>query len=258
MEPKSRTTGFTADHVYSQNAVCASGFEVEGVGMTITNSTFANNGWAIGEDTSTICSGQVCYVNPPVFGQWADGATVYDCYGGTISNNTFTDNTDVNLVLGGGNRQMTGNTISNANEHGFAGLIVGWFDGGKGNHAGAYFSNNTVTSGQDMLSFGIMVGYHPWDISKGPLPDAGNVGSGGANSSSGAVVNLAIDGISAGTIQQNAFSNTRGTAGFNCSKAADYTAAHFGNANYQPGSICRVYDSDAACYDPPPPCPAVR
>src|SRR5207247_883230 len=113
-----------------------------------------------------------------------------------------------------------------------------------GNHAGMSYTGNTVSSQQDGLSFGVMVGYHPWNIQQSPLASAGNVGGGGANSSSGAVANLAIDGIADGNIQENTFSNARGTRGYpNCTRSADYTAAHFGQAIHQLGSTCRYYDA---------------
>jgi hypothetical protein len=35
-------------------------------------------------------------------GRWADGLTVWNCDGGHIHDNTFSDNTDVNLIIGGG------------------------------------------------------------------------------------------------------------------------------------------------------------
>ena len=49
----------------------------------------------------------------------------------------------------------------------------------------------------------------------------------------GSVVNLAIDGTSAGTINGNTVSGAQGTYGFHCSVASNYTAAHYGGASIQ-------------------------
>lgn len=240
-----QANSFTMDTVISENALCGSGMEVEGANLSITNSWFRHNGvgewptWSYG---------------------WADGLTVWGCYGGTISNNVLEENTDVDLIVGAGNCQVSNNQIYHTSRKGIAGLGVNWFPSGNGNHAGMSYSGNTVSSQQDGLSFGLMVGTHPWDFSL-TIADAGSVGGGGGNSSSGAVANLAVDGVSAGTVQANTFSNARGMRGFpNCNLSADYTAAHFGSASYQPGSICRYYDSDGPCVtvNPPDPCPAVR
>ncbi|HEX5473653.1 MAG TPA: hypothetical protein VFX12_03240 [Vicinamibacterales bacterium] len=71
-----------------------------------------------------------------------------------------------------------------------------------------------------------------------PVSDAGNVYF---NSSSGAVVNLAIDGIDWGSVQSNTWSGANGTRGFNCTLSGDYTAGHFGSASIQGGYVCRIY-----------------
>ncbi len=243
-----QANNFTMDTVISENALCGSGMEVEGGNLNITNSWFRNNG--IGEW--------------PAWGYgYADGLTVWGCYGGSISNNVLEENTDVDLILGGGNCQVSNNQVRHTSRKGIAGLGVNYFGGGNGNHAGMSYTGNTVSSQQDGLSFGIMVGDHPWQSATVRVTNAGNVGvQGGANSSTGAVANLAIDGIGGGSVQANTFSGARGIRGYpNCNRSADYTAAHFGGAIYQTGSVCRYYDVGACmnppcpCVDPPLPCP---
>lgn len=57
------------------------------------------------------------------------------------------------------------------------------------------------------MAFGLIVGHEPW-WSEGALDGfVTHAGSVTHNSISGAVVNLAIDGIGGGTVNQNTFSN---------------------------------------------------
>lgn len=159
-------TGWKILNVLSENAVCGSAAEVEGSGFEVANSTFKNNGYDSDLD-------------------WADGLTVWSCFGnGSIHDNGFYNNTDVNLIVGGGaNCSVMNNTISNTFAHGFAGLMLDIFPQGGGNHSGFTYSGNTISSATNMLSFGLLVGGHPWTsaqnlISAGSVYGNTRVGSG--------------------------------------------------------------------------------
>lgn len=202
--------------------------EVEGNGFVIRNSRFLFNGYESGAGSG----------GEP----WADGLTVWNCYNGQIHDNEFIDNTDVALILGGGsNCIVERNTITQQNAYAFAGLMVWNFHGGEGNHAGStYGPTNTVTSGFNRLTYGLMIGSHPWDIEI-PVPHAGRVLG---NSADGAVNNLTVDGIAAGEVQGNGFGLSQGNKQFPAScglPGAAYTAADFGGAGLQGGWIFRFY-----------------
>jgi putative transposase len=131
--------------------------------------------------------------------------------------------------------------IRNYEKYGFAGFHVGSFNQ-SGYHADSQYRYNDVASWYDQQSFGIVIGFHPWNATV-PVPFAGYVND---NWTWGAVVNLAIDGISDGEIQRNTFGAHQGSRGFshgapaNC-WSADYTAGDFGSASKQGGYINRIF-----------------
>jgi len=207
---------WTFSHVVSTNAICKSGMEVRGEGFEITGSTFADNGrdrWQAN-------------------GRWADGLTVWNCDGGHIHDNTFIDNTDVNLIIGGGfGCVVEDNVITNISAHAFAGLNVGTF-GPDADHAGSIYRNNTIFSAPNQMAFGLMVGDEPWWNPWSPYMSTTNAGEIYGNTITGAVVNLAIDGIGDGSIHDNNLSAPAGWAGFFCnSVSANFTAHNYGNAS---------------------------
>ncbi len=116
-----RGTGWTVDNIESDAAPCNTSTVVDGSNssFTISNSWFANNGWGEDELPGGSCSATRC---------WADGLTVHACVGGWIHHNHFRDNTDVDLVTGGGpNCTVEDNDVSHTLSYGFAGIHVGWF-----------------------------------------------------------------------------------------------------------------------------------
>jgi hypothetical protein len=215
---------FVVDDIETSLALCGSGMSVEGT-FEIRNSWFANNGFP---------KTQYAF-------RWADGLTVWNCEGGSIHHNNFIDNTDIDLIVGGGHAgacSVSDNTIQHNMTYGFAGLMIGRFNGGDGDHSSMTYTRNNVSSTFNNLGAGIMVGDHPWDVNS----QVTNIGTVMANSSTGAVVNLLIDGILAGTFSGNTAANAQGTDGLaNCTKNADYTAYDYGSANIQGGSIARYY-----------------
>jgi len=224
-------TGWLVDSVESSNALCGSAMTVAGTSFTISNSLFQNNGtFSSWSDPSQ---------------PWADGLTVLSCNllgsgGGTIHDNTFLDNTDVGLIVGGGHScNVYGNTIDNQNKHAFAGMNVGFFpgmsDGGSGDHTGSTFHDNVIAqnTSYNQMSFGLIVGNEPWwaPALDGFVSNAGSVTN---NTILHAVVNLAIDGMGAGTVTGNQIGSTNGTDGFFCTggiSSQNYTA-HFVDWRY--------------------------
>jgi hypothetical protein len=207
---------WTVTHVVSMNAICKSGMELRGQGFEITGSTFANNGRDMWEAD----------------GRWSDGLTVWNCDGGHIHHNTFIDNTDVNLIVGGGlGCVVEDNVITNVSKHAFAGINVGTF-GPDANHSGSIYRNNTILSAPNEMAFGLMVGDEPWWNPWSPYMSTVNAGDIYGNTISGAVVNLAIDGIGDGSIHDNNPYAPGGWAAFFCNGvSANVTAHSYGNAS---------------------------
>lgn len=200
-----RGARFLVDNVEVRAAPCQAGADLEGSQFEVRNSWFAFNGWA----------------EP---GPWADGITVFRCDNGYIHHNEFWDNTDIDLVVGGGpNCRVEFNNIRHTQDYGFAGIHVGYFDSGAGNHSGSTYFGNTVSSGFDKLAFGIVVGFHPWKTNL-QLSDTGRVIS---NTVSGAVINLAIEASFStvvGEVTGNSLSGAQGSNGLgNCTISTNYT-----------------------------------
>ena len=217
-----RGSNFIIRDISSVRAMCGSAMEVLGRDYEIANNLIANNGLESGAPEP-----------------WADGITLLNCTGGYVHDNTIKESTDVGLVVGGGRGcRIENNIISQSAAYAFAGFHVYNFNvgtGGQGNHAGSVYKGNRITSSLNKMGFGLGVGSHPWD--KGhTVSDAGVIT---ANTISGAVVNLAVDGVDNGRITGNALSGARGsrTVAVNCRSSANYTAGHFGKTVLQPGWI---------------------
>jgi hypothetical protein len=134
----------------SRNALCGTGLEFRGNDGVITNNVFRGNG------------------QNSVTNMWADGLTIHFSDRATVSNNTMADNSDVDLVIGGGrNAVITNNAISQPTQVSFAGLMLDNFNGGtSGDFTGALVSGNTIDcSAARNCHFGINLGPHPWYLS---------------------------------------------------------------------------------------------
>jgi len=215
--------------MYSIRAMCGSAMEIDGSGFNVYSNWVSYNGRAEGEGVP----------NQP----WSDGITLLRCDGGWVHDNTLDNNTDVDLVIGGGfNCRVEHNTIRHVPTagiavYGFAGIHVGYFQEGGGDNSGSTIANNTITSDTDKLSFGLIVGFHPWDDSI-PTVHSGSVVD---NLSTYSVVPLAIDGVLNGEVQRNTAYGRRGTRGYGCTKAEDYTAADSAATSIQGGWVYRYY-----------------
>jgi hypothetical protein len=196
------------DNIASDAAPCGTSMNVTASNFEIRNSWFDNNGQP--EDQG---------------GPFADGLTVWRCDNGYIHNNHFRDNTDIDLVVGGGpNCRVQNNDIQHFSNYGFGGIHVGWFPGGDGNHSGSVYSGNTITAGVNKLAFGIVVGTHPWNTTW-PFTNSGDVINN--PTISGAVINLAVEASFSSVVGQVTGNNPTGPQGNNglgsCSISRNYT-----------------------------------
>lgn len=221
-------TGFRIRYVESKRAVCGSGMTVGGSRQfEIVNSWFYDNGRQP-EDANDIA------------GLWADGLNVFNCTGATIRDNTFWDNTDVDLgVNGGPGCSVYRNKITHFNRYAFAGLVAG-----DPTRSGGEFSENEVVSAPDRLAFGIVVGCHPWfECGNGYASDLWVHD----NKVEGAVINLVVDGVTGGTIERNVIGRAKGTRIMNCLEPAEYLIAHVIDVRLQPGYVVRPTDFVTSC-----------
>lgn len=222
--------GFRVRFVESFQAVCGSAMTVGSSSrFLIYGSAFYDNGRQPEEAGG-------------ITGLWADGLTVFECRGATIRDNTFTDNTDVDLgVNGGAGCSVYRNTITHTRKYAFAGMVIG--DPGA---SGGEFSDNRISSGYDLLGFGLIIGCHPWAQCRGGYATDAVVRH---NTVAGAVVNLAIDGLNGGSVRDNVVGAAQGSRVMGCpSGSAPYTVGHAINvAPLQSGYTVRVYDPGSAC-----------
>jgi hypothetical protein len=129
----------------SARAVCGSGMEWEGDGITVKGSVF----WGNGDHTTQ--------------NMWSDGLTIHKSDGGVVSGCRFVDNSDVAFISGGGvNAQYDGNSVAQLSQMSFAGIMLDNFDSAAlGNHVGAKVTNNVIECPAG-CHFGIELGPHPW------------------------------------------------------------------------------------------------
>lgn len=223
---------FTIHHVDSINALCGSALEVNGEYFEVYSGYFANNGY----------SGDQSNWDEP----WGDGITVTYCGGGYIHNNDIVDNTDIGLVIGQGfDCWALWNNIEQVDQYTFVGFHVGAFQVPDIEHENALYQYNQIDSAQDKMAAGIFVGDRPWRADHTIYGEFEVID----NEVNGAVVALSIDGIDAGTITDNGLYNAQGTAGlFGCTYSGLYTAADYGSATIQSGSVTRHYHQGSGCF----------
>jgi hypothetical protein len=230
-------TNFAFDDNVSENALCGSGAEIYGTDYEVARNSFLSNGVGTENPINDNCGASTAC-------QWSDGLTLARCINGTARDNLIIDGTDIDLVYGGGiNCQITTNNIQNVNRHAFAGLSAASFCfPGSCTSTGAVMSGNTVTSTAGMMSLGLSLGPHPW----GFPPDLRNKGTTvTANSVSGAIVNVQVDGVDQLTFTGNTIGVRQGTAGCGPSTPPSYAvnSAHASNSTLQAGWTEQSYDN---------------
>lgn len=217
-------SGFVIRFTDSIEARCGSGLEINfGSGYEIYNNTFAHNGFSIDERSN----------------EYADGMTIHSCTNGIIRNNQFAENTDISIVINeSSNCQVRFNSIWNHGKYAFAGMHIS--ANTVGNHSGTSFSNNTINSGFNLMGFGLIVGAETWHAGR----RTANVGTVEDNGISGAVINLAVDGVDGGTVIGNSMSSAQGTRGYalcNGQPALNFAAEHNGpGLSLQTGWVTRT------------------
>lgn len=213
--------------IESYSALCGSALELNDIdNYTITTSYLGDNGFE--EGTSG--------VGPE---PWADGLTLNNTSNGVVYYNQLEDNTDLGAVVKGGETiYVAHNDVWNDDLYAFGGIHIQRCDDG------CHTWDNDVWSDEDLMSFGIVLGRHPWPNTG----DTGDVGEVYENYVDGAVINLAIDGIEAGVIVDNVLSNPQGSRGFEtCTVSANLSVAHKGTATVQSGATESLHWSGGVC-----------
>jgi hypothetical protein len=196
----------TLSHMASARAICGTGMEWDGDGITVKDSWFVFNG---DHDTQNM---------------WSDGLTIHKSNSGVVDSCTFIDNSDVDLISGGGtNAKYTNNVVQQLQQSSFAGIMLDNFNSGAlGDHTGAVVTNNLVAC-PVACHFGIELGPHPWYASPNIL---------GGSVSSNTVVGgyIEINAQGAGTsaqptvITNNTLGATPASATFTCGKVNGLSA----------------------------------
>ncbi|WP_415061163.1 DUF4214 domain-containing protein [Bdellovibrio sp.] len=132
-------------------AVRGTGMEFSGENALFDRVVFKDNGRSI-------------MIHPNTNDQpWADGLTVHSGPGLMIINSEFSDNSDVNLIIGHAPRaQIRNNRILNSYNFAFAGLMLDNFNGSTlGDFSDSLISNNIVDCGP-LAACGIGIDLGPW------------------------------------------------------------------------------------------------
>ena len=212
--------GFQFRDNESQHAMCGTGLGLLGSSYDVQHNYVSYNG----RDKNSGAPGA----------PWSDGMTVLSCERGYIAHNVLVDNTDIDLVLGGGRGCVVeSNTIAHFGKYAFAGLGIGNFNN-NGDHTGSEFRGNKIYSGvPDRLSMGILVGSHPWSTQVW-VHNAGRVVG---NTSYGNVLNLVVEGVRGGEVVGNNVYDPQGSDS-GCGKhSMNYVVnpAHVTNTKLQDG-----------------------
>ncbi len=189
----------------SARALCGSGLEWDGDGITMKNSVFWGNG-----DHATQ-------------NMWSDGLTIHKSDGGKVTGCAFIDNSDVGFISGGGvNASYTGNYAGQISQTAFAAIMLDNFNSPSlGDHTGAVLSGNNVSC-PGGCHFGIELGPHPWYAS--PNIKGGTVSG---NSVVGAHIEINAQGAGVAgnptVITGNDLGPVPGSAAFQCHSVSGLT-----------------------------------
>jgi hypothetical protein len=135
----------------SMFALCGTGLLVTapGVGVTLARNTFAYNGVHTTQNL------------------WADGLTVHDSDGGIYENNTFVDNTDIDLIFGGcrGCKIRNNVVLHTADPAGgaFAAIMIQKWPSTSGCYEAVEITGNSVDCGPlRACGSGLYIGSESW------------------------------------------------------------------------------------------------
>lgn len=183
-----------------KNALCGTSlYLISGSGFQVTNNKIDSNGV---HDQELL---------------WSDGLTALEISNSNISNNFFSNNTDVDLVIGGcpnctikSNRIIHSNSFSTSS---FAGIMIqAWPNGGtSGNYTNSDISKNYINcSTNQRCGFGLYVGSSAWynaDTYGGNVHD---------NKIVGAQQGFAVDKVRNFSIANNQVLSSQGTFQTSC------------------------------------------
>lgn len=98
---------------------------------------------------------------------WSDGLTIQDVESATVVNNSFYDNTDVQLIFGGCQKcTIEGNSFRHSGTFqgsSFAELMLQSWPTTSGNYLGSATRNNSIDcTRKRRCGYGIMIGSNPW------------------------------------------------------------------------------------------------
>jgi len=180
------------------NALCGSGFEWNGANAFIGGNLVRGNG------------------DHTKHNMWSDGITVIASEGASVVSNYFSDNSDVDLIVGSNRGGLVKqNTVVHAAQDSFAGLMLDNFNGtSPGDFVDAQVIENTITC-NGRCDYGIQLGPHPWYASA-------NIQGGlvAANSVTGARMGIDADGAGTAaapmTVTNNQVGTTPASATFLC------------------------------------------
>ncbi len=132
------------DSVTTKNATCGSGAVIKGKRISVSGSHFLANG-----STATL--------------QWADGLTLLGCEDCDVTGNVFQDNTDLDLVFGGGRRTVISGNVFRQRVNAFAAIGLDNFNGTQsGDFSDTLISDNAIDCGDLLCDFGLSIGPHAW------------------------------------------------------------------------------------------------
>ncbi|MEK7628335.1 MAG: DUF4214 domain-containing protein [Patescibacteria group bacterium] len=187
----------------SVRAPQGTGMEFEGDRAVFENSLFRDNGW-----------GQLMY---PAGSAWADGLTIWSSDDIVIRNSEFSNNSDINLILGDAPRAVIeNNVIKNTYNFAFGAFMLDNYNGTQaGRFDGAIIRNNNIDCGYAMCGIGINVGGKLWYPA--PLISGGTITN---NTVTGAKQGILINGASGVTVINNQIVATGTYVKNNCSTNA--------------------------------------
>ncbi|MFA5132330.1 MAG: peptidoglycan-binding protein [Candidatus Paceibacterota bacterium] len=200
---KCHFTGFA-----SVRAPKGTGLEFIGADAVFDTTLFSDNGWQLSD----------WFSSNPEAGAFADGLTALISERIVIRNSEFSNNSDINLILGDApGAVIENNIIKSDNKFVFAGLMVDNFmrinNVIKGRFDGTVIRNNTISCGNGLCGIGIDVGPYLWYAKKGETNvDVERVTGGiiANNTVFGARQGILVSGASGTTINNNTV-NVAGT-----------------------------------------------
>jgi len=134
---------------------------ITAIGWTGTNSYIANN--YIANNGAHKISTFNCGGVQKTIAEWSDGLFIGEIDRAKIENNTFVDNTDVDLIVAKATLSaIQNNQISHSSRISFAGLMTTGIGGVSSSFAGTWFAANKINCPKNTCFIGIQIGAGPW------------------------------------------------------------------------------------------------